>query len=146
MKKEKGHDIFITQRLIKSEDLNHHGSLFAGRSAEWFIESGFIAAADYVRPENLICVKLHGMHFLKPGHIGDVLCFESKVVLTGKTSFTTYTKVYKRGHAKHFMVDGFITFVHVTHHTQPKPHGIVIIPKTAEDKRLYNEAKKLKKS
>ena len=34
-----------TCRLIKSEDLNHHGTLFAGRCAEWFVESGFIAVA-----------------------------------------------------------------------------------------------------
>ena len=71
--------------------------------------------------------------------------FESKVVFAGRTSFITYTKVYKRGHDDHCMVEGFSTFIHVTHHTQPKPHGIVIVPKTAEDKRLYEEAKKLRK-
>ena len=137
--------VFITQRLIKSEDLNHHGTLFAGRSAEWLIESGFVAAADHVLPQHLVCVKLHGMHFAKPARAGEVICFESKVVYTGRTSFVTYTKVYKRGHEKHFMVDGFITFVNVSHHTKPQPHGVVIVPKTAEDKRLYNEAKKLRK-
>lgn len=142
---KKEHPVFITQRLVKSEDLNHHGTLFAGRSAEWVIESGFVAAADHVPPQSLVCVKLHGMHFAKPARAGEVICFESKVVFAGRTSFTTYTRVYKRGHEKHFMVDGFITFVHVSHHTQPKPHGVVIVPKTAEDKRLYNEAKKLKK-
>ena len=145
MTNKKDHDIFITQRLVKSEDLNHHGSLYAGRSAEWLIESGFVAAADYVPPKQLVCVKLHGMHFAKPARAGDVICFESKVVYAGRTSFITYNKVYKRGHEEHCMVDGFITFVHVTHQTQPKPHGIVIVPKTAEDKRLYEEAKKLRK-
>jgi len=25
--------------LIKSEDLNHHGTLFAGRGAEWMLKS-----------------------------------------------------------------------------------------------------------
>ena len=34
---------FITHHLVRSEDLNHHGTLFAGRSSEWFIEAGFIA-------------------------------------------------------------------------------------------------------
>jgi acyl-CoA hydrolase len=145
MANKKQHKIFITQRLVKSEDLNHHGSLYAGRSAEWLIESGFAATADFVPPKQLVCVKLHGMHFAKPARAGDVICFESKVVYAGRTSFITYNKVYKRGQEKHFMVDGFITFVHVTHHTQPKPHGIVIVPKTAEEKRLYAEAKKLRK-
>ena len=31
--------------LVKSEDLNHHRTLFAGRGAEWLVEAGFIAAA-----------------------------------------------------------------------------------------------------
>jgi len=33
--------------LIKSEDLNHHGTLFAGRGAEWMVEAGFVAAANF---------------------------------------------------------------------------------------------------
>ena len=135
--------VFITQRLIKSEDLNHHGTLFAGRSAEWFVESAFIAATHYAKPEHLICVKIHGMHFAKPARIGDVICFDSKVVYAGTTSFITHTKVYKRGDEKHLMVDGFITFVHVTHHTTPTPHGVVITPRTEADKALQEEAKKL---
>jgi acyl-CoA hydrolase len=45
---------FPTFRLVKSEDLNHHGTLYAGRSAEWFVESGFIAAYAFVNPKNII--------------------------------------------------------------------------------------------
>ena len=37
----------VTMRLVKSEDLNHHGTLFAGRTAEWFVESGFIQQPHY---------------------------------------------------------------------------------------------------
>lgn len=29
---------FKISHLIKSEDLNHHGTLFAGRTAEWLVE------------------------------------------------------------------------------------------------------------
>ena len=41
----------VTSRLVKSEDLNHHGTLFAGRTAEWFVESGFIAATSLLNPQ-----------------------------------------------------------------------------------------------
>ena len=37
--------------LVKSEDLNHHGTLFAGRGAEWLVEAGFIAAANLLPPQ-----------------------------------------------------------------------------------------------
>ena len=46
-----------SMRLVKSNDLNHHGTLFAGRTAEWFVESGFIAAAGVLDPKNLVCLK-----------------------------------------------------------------------------------------
>ncbi len=135
---------FVTHRLIKSEDLNHHGTLFAGRSAEWFVESSFIAATELVKPQNLICVKMHGMHFSKPVRLGDIVRFSSKTVYAGKTSIVAYTKVSLRG-SQDVIVDGFISFVHVNEHTKPTPHGVVIEPKTEEDKKLYEEAKNLKK-
>ena len=52
-------------RLVKSEDLNHHGTLFAGKTAMWFVESGFIAAASLTHPENIVCLNIHGMLFEK---------------------------------------------------------------------------------
>ena len=69
-----------TMRLIKSEDLNHHGTLFAGRTAEWFIESGFIAATALLDPRSVVCLKVHGMYFTSPARPGEVLRFESKIV------------------------------------------------------------------
>ena len=64
-----------TCRLIKSEDLNHHGTLFAGRCAEWFVESGFIAVAAKLDPRTVVCLKIHGMEFLHPVTLGSVLTF-----------------------------------------------------------------------
>ncbi len=57
-------------RLVKSEDLNHHGTLFAGRCAEWFVEAGFIAVASVLPAENIVCMKIHGLEFSRPGSIG----------------------------------------------------------------------------
>ena len=52
--------------LVKSEDLNHHGTLFAGRGAEWLVEAGFIAAANLLPPQFILCLKIHGMEFTRP--------------------------------------------------------------------------------
>ena len=68
----------ITMRLVKSEDLNHHGTLFAGRTAEWFIESGFIAATALLDPKNVVCLKVHGMYFTSPAKPGEVLKLDRK--------------------------------------------------------------------
>jgi len=54
-----------TTHLVKNGDLNHHGTLFAGRTADWFVESGFISAATIVNPKGVVCLKIHGMLFTK---------------------------------------------------------------------------------
>ena len=133
----------ITMRLVKSEDLNHHGTLFAGRTAEWFVESGFIAAASLLDAKSVVCLKIHGMYFTKPARPGEVLRFESKIVYAGRTSLTAYISVLKCEGEKPF-VEGFVTFIHVDENTMPSPHNLVITPTTEEDIRLCEEAKSLR--
>jgi len=133
----------VTMRLVKSEDLNHHGTLFAGRTAEWFVESGFIAATSMLSPQNVVCLKIHGMFFTKPARSGDVLRFSSKIVYAGKTSITVYVHVDKNGGDKP-LVDGFVTFIHVDEDTRPAPHFIEVVPVTEEDKALFEDAKNLR--
>ena len=133
----------VTMRLVKSEDLNHHGTLFAGRTAEWFVESGFIAAASLLNPQNVVCLKIHGMYFTKPAKSGDVLKFSSKVVFAGRSSITSYVHVEKNGIEKP-LVDGFVTFIHVDENTKPAPHFIEISPETEADRILYETAKNLR--
>jgi acyl-CoA hydrolase len=133
----------VTMRLVKSEDLNHHGTLFAGRTAEWFVESGFIAATSLLNPQSVVCLKIHGMFFTKPAKSGDVLKFSSKLVYTGKSSLTVYIQVDKNGLEKP-LVDGFVTFIHVDEHTKPSPHFLEVNPLTDEDKKLYGTAMNLR--
>ena len=133
----------VTMRLVKSEDLNHHGTLFAGRTAEWFVESGFISVASLLNPQNIVCLKIHGMYFTKPAKSGDVLKFSSRVVYTGNTSLTSYVHVEKNGGEKP-LVDGFVTFIHVDENTRPFPHHLQINPVNEEDKILYEAAKNLR--
>ncbi len=136
-------------RLVKSEDLNHHGTLFAGRTSEWFVESGFIAASLLINPRHLICVNIHGMHFIKPVKLGQTVCFESKVIHTGNSSIITYTKVSVLDEAEHtekVVVDGFITYLYVDENTRPKNHNIVLEFKHPKDIKLNEIAKNLKDS
>ena len=134
-----------TMRLVKSEDLNHHGTLFAGRTAEWFVESGFIAAAGIVDPKNVVCLQIHGMYFTKPARPGQVLKFTSKIVLSGRSSLVAHIEVTRAGSVEEPFVNGFITFIHVDENTRPSAHNIEIVPKTEEDIKLHEMAKTLKK-
>jgi len=135
---------FITNRLVKSEDLNHHGTLFAGRGCEWIVESGFIAAASLLNPKSIVCVRVHGVHFKMPVKPGEVICFESMIINTGRSSLVAYVSVTHK-ESPIPIVDGFITFVHVDEHTKSKPHGITIEAVTEEEKRIQEIARNLPK-
>lgn len=132
-------------RLIKSEDLNHHGTLFAGRTAEWFIESGFIAATALLDPRSVVCLKVHGMYFTSPAKPGEVLKFNSKIVYTSRSSLVAHITVCKATCSK-TLVEGFVTFIHVDEETRPLPHNIVTEPLNENDRLLYEQAAGLKKS
>jgi acyl-CoA hydrolase len=131
---------FITHHLVKSEDLNHHGTLYAGRSAEWFVESGFTAAASLTKPDNIVCMQIHGMSFTRPVRRGEIVRFESKVVHTGRSRMITYIRMVVN---EQKVVDGFITFVHVDGEGKALPHGIEINPTCEEDINLQIIAMKL---
>jgi acyl-CoA hydrolase len=131
---------YTSMHLVKGEDLNHHGTLYAGRTAEWFVESGFIAAASQTKPENIVCLKIHGMTFSRPIKKGDLVSFNSRIVLTGETKIVSYIEVIV--HEK-VAVNGFITFVHVDLDGKPLPHGLNYKPLTEEEIKLNEEAKAL---
>jgi acyl-CoA hydrolase len=132
--------VYTSVHLVKGEDLNHHGTLYAGRTAEWFVESGFIAAASLTKPENIVCLKIHGMTFSRPVRKGELPVFTSRVVLTGDTKIVSHIEVTVHGKVA---VSGFITFIHVDLEGKPQPHGIEFVPTSVEEKALNEEAKKL---
>lgn len=129
---------YSTCHLVKGQDLNHHGTLFAGRQAEWFVEAGFIAAASLTSPENIVCLKIHGMIFKRPVKKGEVITYESMIVLTRRSTLVAYIKL-TNGDAKDVIVDGFITFVHVDAQGIPLPHGITGLTSEAPEEIALQE-------
>jgi len=132
---------FTIHHLVKSEDLNHHGTLYAGRSAEWFVEAGFVSAASLTQPKNILCLKIHGLTFSRPVPPGTIVRFDSKVIMAGRTSLVSSVKMTTANGDE--VVKGFITFIYVDDSGKPTPHGLEITPVSPEDQALMEEAKKL---
>ncbi|MBE3519525.1 MAG: acyl-CoA thioesterase [Firmicutes bacterium] len=132
-------------RLIKEEDLNHHGTLFAGRMAEWFVEACFISACCAIgRPEEVVCLKLHGLEFTTPASKGDILTFRTFPAHAGRTSITIFGSVIKND-GPDPMIQGFVTFVKVDADSRPVPHGIVLPePRSEEERRIREVARSLR--
>lgn len=131
---------YTISHLVKSEDLNHHGTLFAGRSAEWLVEAAFVAAAaQHGRPQDVLCVNIHGFTFTKPVQKGDIITFYSKVAKVGTTSITVYVKAMSEIHATTH-VDGFLTFVCIEPDTKRKrAHGISMDEAIDDEERDIRE-------
>lgn len=134
---------FKSNRLVKSEDLNHHRTLYAGRCAEWFVEAGFIAAASVLPPDEIVCLKIHGLEFRQPMRSGEIARLESKIVRVGRTSLIVYVTLSAARQDKP-LVQGFITFVHVDEHGRSQPHSLNLTLTDPEDIRLNEQAGKLR--
>jgi len=134
--------IHVSSRLVKGADLNHHGTLFAGRGAEWFVESGFIAAAGLTSAHRILCVNIHGMVFKKPVPPGSVLRYTSRVVYAGRTRLVSHVRVYL-DQEEAFLLEGFLSFVHVDDQGRPSPHGVVIHYETPDDVEVLEKVRRL---
>lgn len=133
----------ISHRLVKSEDLNHHGTLFAGRASEWIVEAGFTAVAIPLQADNIVCCKVDGLDFYQPVRLGSVLVLESTIAYVGSTSIMVNVKVILAKNPEIKMCEAFLIFVHVDERTHPYAHNLVVNPETEEEKALYNRAKEL---
>lgn len=135
-----------TYRLVKSEDLNHHGTLFAGRMTEWFVENCFITVAnEYKHPENLVCLKVYDLGFTRPIKKGDIINIKSKIIYAGNTSLTVYGKV-TRNNTEDIVVDGFITFVCVDENGKKMNHNLIVDKVNSnEDLEILNRLNNIKR-
>ncbi len=133
--------------LVKTEDLNHHSTLFAGKAAEWFVEATYIEAnLAYKKPENLVCLKIHGLKFTNPVKNGSIINIKTSLAYTGKTSIMVYGKIYNALRPEEVMVEGFVTFISVDSDGNKQPHNITFTPKTEEEIEIYQKAVELRKA
>jgi acyl-CoA hydrolase len=70
---------------------------------------------------------------------GQIIRFDSKVVLSGKTTLISYVQVLDNS-TEEVYLDGFIRFVHVDLTGRALPHGIVIESGEPEDIALRERA------
>lgn len=129
--------------LVKSVDLNHHGTLYAGRMAEWLVEVGFMTARAALGcpPENIVCARLHGMDFRRGVNVGATLVLEGRVAYVGSSSLTVYVEARPLEASAPLVLphtDGLVTFVHIVG-TRAVPHGLSVEPPVEGEARALWE-------
>ena len=136
-----------TAILVKSEDLNHHETLFAGRMAEWLVEASFMGASatfgKYGEEEHLVSVELHSLKYLGSAKNGDIITYYSQPLKAGKSSLSIYTKaVLNRTNT--IIAEGYITYVCLNGDGKVIPHGITLEPqKDAESMERLEKLNRL---
>ena len=129
-----------TRHLVRNEDLNHHGTLYAGRSAEWLMETGFMTAAEVLSTNSLVAVRVNELRYFAPVQSGEILKLEGRTVYAGNSSLIVFVSAWVKNRK---VIEGYITFVHVDETGRAKPHGIVIQRATEEERILQKNVKRL---
>ena len=131
--------------LIKPEDLNHHGTLFAGQMARWLIEAGLILSSRLIgKPEDIVCVQLNAMTFKKPVNNGDLIEIRSMISYLGSTSIMVYSRVLREQETIPLITNS-ATFVTVNKDGRPYKHGLKLPDAyITEHRDIYEEALKIR--
>lgn len=110
--------------LVRPEDLNHHGTLFAGQMARWLVEAGLIAAARLCgRPHDVVCVRLDDMKFKRPINSGDIIEINSRIAHLGSSSITVFSEIVGMPD-RETIVSNMAVFVTVDEKNRPYKHGL----------------------
>ena len=136
---------YETLHLVKQEDLNHHGTLFAARAAAWVVEAGFATAAcEHGNTDDIVLRNLQNMSFFKPIKPGTVVCFTGRVVYVGSSSMMVAVTA-KDAVSGEAAIEAFITFVTIDKENGGKKcHGLMLDETTdAEELVLREKAEKL---
>ncbi len=136
---------YETLHLVKEEDLNHHGTLFAARAAAWLVEAGFATAAcEHGNTDEIVMRNLQNMSFFKPVKKGTVVRFEGQVVHVGNTSLMVAVQA-SDALTGQMAIEGFITFVTIEQQTASKKAHQVKLDETEDEveQKLRDKAAKL---
>jgi len=131
--------------LVRPEDLNHHGTLFAGQMAKWLVEAGVITASRLCgKAKDVVCVQINGMTFKKPINNGDIIEIKSRIAHLGSTSITVLSQVFRKQDAVP-LVSNMATFVTVDKENRPYKHGFKLSEEyIAKNHDIYQEALKIR--
>ncbi len=121
----------ISTHLVTSIDLNHHGTLYAGRMAEWVVEVGFLATRAALRcsPDHLVCLRIHDLDFRRRVEKGASLRLRGEVVYVGRTSITVHVEAspFQPDGSEPISTDALLTYVHIVE-GKASPHGLTVDP------------------
>ena len=112
-----------TRTLAMPADANPSGDIFGG----WVLSQMDIAAGLCAGPRaqgRVATVAVEAMHFIRPVHVGDVLCVYTSIKREGRTSVAVNVEAWalrNRLGERVKVTDGLFTFVAIDKDGRPRP-------------------------
>ncbi len=76
-----------TMHLVKSEDLNHHQTLYGGRCVEWCVHAAYITAEScFEAPQPLVFMSIRSLSVRAPARLGDIVQFSGLIDYIGDST------------------------------------------------------------
>lgn len=114
-----------TRHLVRPEDLNHHGTLFGGRIAEWMTEAAFIGMAEILgHTDHAVIVSTKELTIKHPVTPGTVFQLNYEIEAAGTTSITVRIHGVDMLNPDDEFCQGSFIFVTTDENGQKKAHGI----------------------
>lgn len=129
-------------QILRKANMNGADRLFGGHLITWMDEVAAVSARRYAGgPVTTACIE--NMRFLRPAHLNETLVVTGRVIYTGRTSMevlvTAETEAYDA--QRTLIADAHFILVALDENECPRAVA-PLLPETAEEKALYEEAKK----
>lgn len=129
--------------IVFPTDANPLGNVMGGRIMHWVDICAAVAAGRHARTP-VVTASVDKIDFVNPVPVGGVVVARASVNFAGRTSMEVGVKVWQEdratGERKH-VVSAYLTFVSLDPDTRKPREVAPILPKTAEEKRRYDEAR-----
>ncbi|MBT4792738.1 MAG: acyl-CoA thioesterase [Halobacteriovoraceae bacterium] len=124
-------------------DTNAHGTIFGGKVMSWIDIAAAMCASRHCN-NPVVTVHIDDIEFRSPIHIGAQVVIKASVNFVGKTSMIIGVKVQSEDPytgITRLTTKAYLTFVAIDESGKPVPVP-GLIPKTEDDIRRYENAKK----
>lgn len=113
----------LTVRTIAMPaDTNANGDIFGGWVLSRMDQAGGIAGVERAKGR-VVTIALDAMTFIRPVHVGDVLCVYTEVISVGRTSMKLHVEAWAQRFMKNYrekVTEAVFTFVAIDDNGKPR--------------------------
>lgn len=129
-------------RLIMPDDAIYGDLMFAGRLLFELDQAASLLALRFIQ-DGAVTASVEGMDYYAPLRVGQGLNIKLAINYVGRSSLEIGAKICAEDFSKAKLIhaaSAYLTFVHVDTYGNPSPIKNTYLPKTPEEKKMWQEA------